>query len=119
MAIAAVLHGAALKNALSHQAYASRYGSENPNLDLLMELHQAGVLFYACGQSMGFSGISKSELASLVKVAFSAMTMMRVFYDVSVDKRQIKYYELTQICNELCGAVSRVCEDRYTVARGF
>jgi len=78
MTIAAVLHGAALKNALSHKAYASRYGSENPNLDLLMKLHQAGVAFYACGQSMGFSGISKSELTSQVKVALSAMTMMTV-----------------------------------------
>ena len=78
MTIAAVLHGAALINALSHQAYSSRYGSENPNLDLLMKLHQAGVAFYACGQSMGFSGISKSELASPVKVALSAMTMMTV-----------------------------------------
>ena len=78
MTIAAVFHGAALKNALSHQAYASSHGSENPNLDLLMKLHQAGVAFYACGQSMGFSGISKGELASPVKVALSAMTMMTV-----------------------------------------
>ena len=43
-----------------------------------MKLHEAGVAFYACGQSMGFSGISKSELASPVKVALSAMTMMTV-----------------------------------------
>ena len=78
MTIAAVLHGAALKNALSHQAYASRYGSDNPNLDLLMKLHEAGVAFYACGQSMGFSGISKGELVLPVKVALSAMTMMTV-----------------------------------------
>jgi len=78
MTIAAILHGAALKNALSHQAYASRYGSENPNLDLLMKLHEAGVAFYACGQSMGFSGISKGDLAPPVKVALSAMTMMTV-----------------------------------------
>jgi len=78
MTIAAVLHGAALKNALSHDAYASRYGSENPNLDLLMKLHEAGVAFYACGQSMGFSEILKGDLASPVKVALSAMTMMTV-----------------------------------------
>ena len=43
-----------------------------------MKLHEAGVAFYACGQSMGFSGISKSELAPPVKVALSAMTMMTV-----------------------------------------
>ena len=55
-----------------------RYGSDNPNLDLLMKLHEVGVAFYACGQSMGFSGISKSDLAPPVKVALSAMTMMTV-----------------------------------------
>jgi len=78
MTIVAVLHGAALKNALSHAAYATRYGSENPNLDLLMKLHEAGVAFYACGQSMGFSDIPKTDLASPVKVALSAMTMLTV-----------------------------------------
>ena len=41
-----------------------------------MQLHKAGVAFYACGQSLAFGGIPKSDLASPVKVALSAMTMM-------------------------------------------
>ena len=76
MTLAVVLHGAALKNALSHGAYTTRHGAENPNLDLVMKLHEAGVAFYACGQSMGFNGIPKSDLADEIKVALSAMTMM-------------------------------------------
>ena len=78
MTIAVVLHGAALKNALSNSAYASRHGSLNPNLDLLTGLHEKGVAFYACGQSMGFAGLTKSDLASPVKVALSSMTMLTV-----------------------------------------
>ena len=78
MTLAVVLHGAALKNALSHEAYMTRHDSGNPNIDLIMKLHEAGVAFYACGQSMGFNGIPKSDLVNEVKVALSAMTMMTV-----------------------------------------
>jgi intracellular sulfur oxidation DsrE/DsrF family protein len=76
MTLAVVLHGAALKNAFSHEAYMARHDSGNPNLDLIVKLHGAGVAFYACGQSMGFNGIPKIDLTSEVKVALSAMTMM-------------------------------------------
>jgi len=78
MDIAVVLHGKALMSALSHEAYEIRFNVENPSYDLLMKLHEAGVRFYACGQSMAFGRINKSELASPVEVAFSAMTMLTV-----------------------------------------
>lgn len=78
MDIAVVVHGGALKNALSHKAYEARYQTENPNLDLFSKLDAAGVKFYICGQSMRFQGIEKSELASPAKVGLSAMTMLTV-----------------------------------------
>jgi intracellular sulfur oxidation DsrE/DsrF family protein len=78
MDLAVVLHGAALKSVMNNDAYWDRFDSDNPNLELLMKLHDAGVRFYACGQAMAFSGIGKSELASPVKVALSAMTMLTV-----------------------------------------
>ena len=53
-----------------------RHDGPNPNLDLLMQLHGAGVSFYACGQSLGFRGIAKGELAEPVQVALSAMTAL-------------------------------------------
>jgi intracellular sulfur oxidation DsrE/DsrF family protein len=74
--IAVVLHGDALKSALSHSAYEARFHAGNPSLDLLMQLHEAGVRFYACGQSMEFLGYASDELASPVKVALSAMTVL-------------------------------------------
>ncbi len=78
MDIAVVLHGNALKGALSDAAYESRYQTKNPNRDLLQKLDAAGVKFYACGQSMHFRGFEKKELLSPVKVGLSAMTMLTV-----------------------------------------
>jgi intracellular sulfur oxidation DsrE/DsrF family protein len=78
MDLAIVVHGAAVKNLLSDDAYEARYGHKNPNLELLIKLHEAGVRIFVCGQSMAFGGIAKSELAEPVKVALSAMTMLTV-----------------------------------------
>ncbi len=78
MSLAVVLHGAALKSALNNAAYKARYDISNPNLELVMELHRAGVEFFVCGQSMAFGSVEKNELASPVKVALSAMTMLSV-----------------------------------------
>ena len=78
MKVAVILHGEALKSALNDAAYESRHATANRSSDLLLKLHQAGVSFYACGQSMGFREIRKEELLSPVKVALSAMTMLTV-----------------------------------------
>ena len=78
MDLAVVLHGAAVKTALTKDAYNRRYNSDNPNLELLNRLHDAGVRFYICGQSMAFGGVKKDELAMPVQVALSAMTMLTV-----------------------------------------
>jgi intracellular sulfur oxidation DsrE/DsrF family protein len=78
MDVAVVLHGDALKGALSDAAYESRYHTKNPNLDLLQKLDAVGVKFYACGQSLHFRGFAKDELLSPVKVGLSAMTLLTV-----------------------------------------
>jgi len=78
MDLAVVVHGTAVKNLMTNDAYQARYGSDNPNLDLLEKLQAAGVHIYVCGQSMAFGGVEKSELANLAKVGLSAMTIMTV-----------------------------------------
>jgi predicted peroxiredoxin len=50
----------------------------NPNLELIGRLHDAGVEIYVCGQSMGFRGVAKQELVEPARVALSAMTMLTV-----------------------------------------
>lgn len=74
--IAVVLHGEALKSALLESAYVRRFDTANPNIELLFKLHDAGVRFFACGQSLGFRKIGREELASPVKVGLSAMTLL-------------------------------------------
>ena len=78
MDLAVVVHGAAVKNLLSDEAYEARFNRANPNLELLAKLHDAGVRIYVCGQSMTFGGIDRSELAEPAQVALSAMTMLTV-----------------------------------------
>ena len=78
MDLAVVVHGAAVKSVFNNDAYLKRFEVDNPNLELVMKLHDAGVKFYICGQSMAFGGVDKSELASPVKVGLSAMTMLTV-----------------------------------------
>ncbi len=76
MDIAVVLHGKTLMAALNDDAYAKLNDTKNPSLDLLNSLADAGVKFYACGQSLGFRGWSKDDLAEPVQVGLSAMTML-------------------------------------------
>lgn len=78
MELAVVVHGAAVKNLMTNAAYESRYGSQNPNLELISKLRKAGVRFFVCGQSMSFGGISKEELSDSAEIALSAMTMLTV-----------------------------------------
>ena len=74
--VAVVLHGRALLAAFNDEAYEKMHGVKNPSLELLHSLADAGVKFYACGQSLGFRGVDKSVLAEPVKVGLSAMTML-------------------------------------------
>jgi len=78
MDLAVIVHGSAVKNLLSSDAYEARYKADNPNFELLTRLHEVGVRIYVCGQSMTFGGIDKSELAEPAQVALSAMTMLTV-----------------------------------------
>lgn len=76
MDIAVVIHGQTLMAALNDEAYEKINGIKNPNLQLLTDLADAGVKFYACGQSLGFRKWDKSDLAEPVEVGLSAMTML-------------------------------------------
>lgn len=72
--VAVVVHGDAAKDMLTNDAYRKRHGVDNPNLPLLVELKQAGVRLYLCGQSAGSRGIAASEVAAPAQMALSAMT---------------------------------------------
>ena len=71
---AVVVHGSAVMDVLSDDAYHARSGSANPNASLLRELLDAGVRVVVCGQSAASRGYQASELADGVELALSAMT---------------------------------------------
>jgi intracellular sulfur oxidation DsrE/DsrF family protein len=75
MDLAVVLHGDALSATLTNAAYRQHFDVDNPNLELLQRLHDAGVRFYACGQTAKFRKYARSDLAPAVQIALSAMTM--------------------------------------------
>ncbi len=73
---ALVIHGPAGKDVLTDAAYQSRFGSKNPNNDLLQKLHQQGVEIILCGQTAGFRGFERQEILAPVKLSLSAMTAL-------------------------------------------
>lgn len=79
--VAVVVHGKALLTVMNDETYQKMHGIKNPTLALLYELADAGVRFYACGQSLGFRGLDKSVLAEPVQVGLSAMTMLVTLQD--------------------------------------
>ncbi|KAA5541837.1 DsrE family protein [Roseiconus nitratireducens] len=73
--IAVIFHGDATLAVLNPDAYSARFGTQgNPNLDLLRQLHEAGVELYVCGQSLNSKGATTDELVVFVDPAVSALT---------------------------------------------
>jgi intracellular sulfur oxidation DsrE/DsrF family protein len=73
---ALVLHGSAGRDILTHKAYDKRFITDNPNLDLLKKLHEAGVQIIVCGQTVAFKGYEKHEIAEFIDVSLSAITAL-------------------------------------------
>jgi intracellular sulfur oxidation DsrE/DsrF family protein len=73
---ALVIHGSAGKDILTHTAYDKRYITNNPNLELLQKLHDAGVNIIVCGQTIEFKGYKRNEIIDFITVSLSAITAL-------------------------------------------
>jgi intracellular sulfur oxidation DsrE/DsrF family protein len=73
-----VLHGGAAKGALSDDSYRERYGTANPDRELIGALIDAGAEVVLCGQSASAMsrGFPAADLAPGVRLALSAMTAL-------------------------------------------
>ncbi|WP_029140180.1 DsrE family protein [Citromicrobium sp. JLT1363] len=72
---AVVVHGAAVLDLLSDDAWVARdRGEANPSGAMVREMIDQGVRFIVCGQSAAGQGVAKSELLPGVELALSAMT---------------------------------------------
>ena len=74
MDFALVVHGSAVKDLLTDEAYKSRYEEDNPNTPMLSELNNAGVKIYLCAQSAAHKKFGWEEFNPAVTIAISAMT---------------------------------------------
>lgn len=72
--MSAVVHGWAVDAILSDPAYMEKFGRRNPNSRTIKALHDTGVTFYVCGQSLGMFNIPKENLLPEIEVALSAKT---------------------------------------------
>lgn len=74
--VAMTIHGGAWQDVLSNEAYREKFGVDNPNVELINQLTDAGADIIICGQTAGFRGITKQNANPNVKFALSAMTAL-------------------------------------------
>ncbi len=73
--IALVFHGGATLDVLNEDAYTAEFQTDkNPNLELLRDLHHAGVEMYVCGQTLTSKGKKPDDVVVFVDTAVSAFT---------------------------------------------
>jgi len=72
--LAVVIFSGATPTILSNEAYKARFGVDNPNIELLDRMMQAGIEVIVCGQSMVKQEISPEQVHKGVIQAFSRIT---------------------------------------------
>lgn len=75
--IAIVMHrGSGLIGLKNDEFKARNNGKDNPNIDLIKKLHEAGVSFHLCGQGVLSKGIDESDLLDEIQVDYWALTTL-------------------------------------------
>jgi intracellular sulfur oxidation DsrE/DsrF family protein len=86
---ALVVHNKASKDIITNEAYQKKYGSDNPNQELIKALMDAGGQIIFCGQSSVSRGFPREDLIEGVQLSLSAMTALIQLQDE--DYRLIKF----------------------------
>lgn len=74
--VAMTIHGGAWKDILTDEVYLGKYGTKNPNTELIKQLNDAGVDIILCGQTANYRKVSRADANADVKFALSAMTAL-------------------------------------------
>ena len=72
--VAVVVHGGATDVIIDNEAYQKRYELDNPNIELIAALKDAGAKVYVCGQSLLSRQYARDEINEDVTVALSMLT---------------------------------------------
>lgn len=81
--VALIVHNKASKDLITNEAYQKRYGTDNPNQELIKSLIDAGGEIIFCGQSSMSRGFPKEDLIEGVQLSLSAMTALIHFQDAN------------------------------------
>lgn len=74
------IHGGATYSTLNNDQYQSKYGVDNPNLNILQALNDSGVVdLFICGQSMIARRVDPTKISSFVKPATSMLTTVTTY----------------------------------------
>ncbi|TMM57192.1 hypothetical protein FEE95_11925 [Maribacter algarum] len=87
--VALVVHNKASKDVITNEAYQKKYGTNNPNRELITALLDAGGQIIFCGQSSLSRGFPREDLIDGVQLSLSAMTALIQLQDE--DFRLIKF----------------------------
>lgn len=87
-----VIHASGSRSFLNNEEYQKRYKRDNPNLQLIKQLTDAGVKIVQCGQSATWMGLKKEMFVPEVKIAMSAKT--------AISQLQMKGYALLKMTND-------------------
>lgn len=86
------IHGPAIFSFLNNEAYQREYKTDNPNLEIINELSNAGVRFLVCGQAMHWMKINKEDLVPKANVTLTAQT--------TITSYSLKGYALLKMSND-------------------
>ncbi len=79
LTVAVVIHGGATDLVLTNDAYQNRYEVDNPNLELIDILKEAGVEIYVCGQSLLSRNYAQSEVNPQINIGLSMLTVFTTY----------------------------------------
>ncbi len=74
MDVVLAIHGSATYSIADNKTYKSKYEVDNPNLELINALSEAGVRLTVCGQSLISRGIKVENVNNKVEIATSMLT---------------------------------------------
>jgi len=74
--VVAAIHGGATFATLDNNGYNEKYGMDNPNIELIQQLKDAGVQLFVCGQSLVIRNDGLENVNPQVDISLSAMTIV-------------------------------------------
>ncbi len=76
ISVTIAIHGLATASVMNNDGYSLKYGVDNPNLELIRQLKNAGVDLYVCGQSLIARNYDREKVNPDIKIALSMLTVV-------------------------------------------